>query len=311
MGTCLDFYIPGIDGPGGGGPTIFSKRLKSELKNQGLNFSKDSKNIINIITGQYEDKKNNLLRLDGLYLDSNNTIGDSDEMNKLIFKSYSKADHIIFQSVFSKLSYESFTKKNKPYQIIKNGVPETFFNDCKKIDKPRGFDKVIIASAQWRRHKRLEEIIQAFKDEKLKKIALVVLGLDKDSHGIRDTDNIFRVPLVGTDDLPQFYQMADAMIHIPWIDWCPNTVVEGLASRLPVLCSHNGGTKELVGKDGIILELEEDYKIGSKINLYNPPEINIKILIKGVLDILDMSKINTREDLKISRVAKSYKKLFK
>ena len=32
MGTCLDFYIPGINGPGGGGPIIFSKRLKSELE---------------------------------------------------------------------------------------------------------------------------------------------------------------------------------------------------------------------------------------------------------------------------------------
>lgn len=310
MGTCLDFYIPGINGPGGGGPIIFSKRLKSELEKQGLRFSQDGHNVINIITGEYEEGKNNILRLDGLYLDSNNTIGDSNEMNKLIFKSYDQADHIIFQSIFSKLCYESFTGKIKSNSIIANGVPEIFFED-KAISKPRGFDKVVIASAQWRRHKRLEEIIQAFKHEKLKRVALVILGLDSDSHGIRDVENIFRVPLVDTDDLPQFYQMADAMIHIPWIDWCPNTVVEGLASRLPVLCSHNGGTKELVGKDGIILKIEEDYEIGSRINLYNPPDINIETVVQGVLDILDMPKINTREDLKISNVANFYKRLFK
>ena len=36
-------------------------------------------------------------------------------------------------------------------------------------------------------------------------------------------------------------------------DWCPNMVVSALADRVPVICSNFGGTKELVRKNGIII----------------------------------------------------------
>jgi glycosyltransferase involved in cell wall biosynthesis len=101
------------------------------------------------------------------------------------------------------------------------------------------------------------------------------------------------------------------MVHLAWLDWCPNTVVEGLASGLPVLCSHNGGTKELVKDDGIILELEEDYVIGTELDLYTPPPISLDPLIKGILQILYMPKIKRRNDLKINDIALQYNTLFK
>lgn len=101
------------------------------------------------------------------------------------------------------------------------------------------------------------------------------------------------------------------MIHLAWLDWHPNSVVEGLASGLPVLCSHNGGTKELVREDGIIIKLEEDYKIGTKLNLYNPPKVDTSIIVNGVKSIIEMPKIKAREDLKIKNVAAKYQKVFK
>lgn len=300
-----NFYINNLQK--NGGPNIFCNRLKNELLNQEFLFQENSVNQISIIQGNTKSDCNNILRLDGLYLDSKNTVGDTDELNKPIYNSYKTFDQIVFQSEFSKICYESFFGECKKYKIIPNGVPDSFFAKKNPIPKPKGFDKVIIASAQWRRHKRLEEILQAFRSHKLQNIALVVLGCDQEFHD----RNIFSVNMVPPENLPSFYQMADGMIHIPWIDWCPNTVVEGLASGLPLLCSHNGGTKELVKENGIIIELEEDYQPGSRIDLYNPPKVNTETIIQSVLDLIQFPKTEIRQDLKISSVANSYKKLFK
>ena len=38
------------------------------------------------------------------------------------------------------------------------------------------YEKICVASASWRRHKRLEETIEAFKDSKLKNVLLIALG---------------------------------------------------------------------------------------------------------------------------------------
>ena len=78
-----------------------------------------------------------------------------------------------------------------------------------------------------------------------------------------------------------------------------------------MLCSHNGGTKELVKDDGIIIELEEDYKIGTRLDLYSPPKVDIEIIVKGIQDIIEMPLVTNRDDLKISNVALKYKQLLK
>ena len=301
-----DFYIDKYH-PSSKGPFIFAHRLKEDLERIGLKFNPDSQNRLSIITGNYKEDANNILRLDGLYLDSGNSRGKSKKLNKKIFRCYKKFDHIVFQSEFSKKCYEAFTGTKKENSIIYNGVPEYFFKECEPIDKPYGFDKVVIASSKWRRHKRIEEAIQAFKSPKLKNIALVILGGYKNI----DEPNIFSLPKIDPSKLPSYLQMADAMIHLSWLDWCPNSVVEGLASRLPVLCSHNGGTRELVRNDGVIINLEEDYEIGTEVTLYRPPKVDINIIIDGILELIEMPKINTREDLKISNTSLLYSKLFK
>lgn len=301
-----DFYIDKYD-PNSKGPFIFSSRLKEELEKQGLSFNLESINRLSIITGKYKKGYNNILRLDGLYLDSRNTRGNSDSLNRRIFKCHKIYDHIIYQSEFSKKCYEEFTGKERPSSVIYNGVPDYFFEKCEPIDKPLGFEKVVIASSKWRRHKRIEEAISAFSDPRLKDIALVILGGYKNVNA----KNIFSLPKIKPHDLPKYLQMADCMVHLSWLDWCPNSVVEGLACGLPVLCSHNGGTKELVKNDGVVIKIEDDYKIGEQVPLYKPPKVDIDTIVKGVLKLIEMPKIKTRHDLKISNTALLYSKLFK
>ncbi|UCG68771.1 MAG: glycosyltransferase [Thermoplasmata archaeon] len=64
---------------------------------------------------------------------------------------------------------------------------------------------------------------------------------------------------VPTEDLPKYLRGGDAFIHLSWFENCPNTTVEALTSGLPGLCTRNGGTKEIVRSNGIIIQCEEDY----------------------------------------------------
>lgn len=178
------------------------------------------------------------------------------------------------------------------------------------------FDKVVIASAKWRRHKRLEEVMEAFSSPELKNIALLVLDGQSYKPAIDytqsiDSQNIILFPKIAHDKLPEIYATADAMVHLSWLDWCPNTVVEGLSCGLPVLCSDNGGTKELVKNNGHIIKLEEKYEMGTTVDLYNPPNIDISLIIDGILQVLKIPKGFKRSDLSIKCVASHYLELLK
>mgnify|MGYP000285726849 FL=1 len=254
-----------------GGPGIFGGRLKKQFEKNGHKFVDPyvsgeipDKNISIIQGDRIAECRLNALRLDGLYFDSESL--NNDQMNSGIFKSFDQADHIVYQSQFSKDMYHSFYGRKDPSQesIIHNGLDqEEFLSNVKpvKLSDPvfSKYGKICVASASWRRHKRLEETIEAFKDPKLKNVLLIALGgmpYIKDKSSI--PDNVLLTPLLKPEQTAPIYCMADAMIHLAWLDWCPNTVVEGLSCGAPVLCSHNGGTKELVKDNGVVVQLEED-----------------------------------------------------
>ena len=98
-----DFFINNFSNTDG--PSIFSNRLKTELEKQNYIFDLNSKNRLSITTGEHKEGANNILRLDGLYLDSGNTLGDTDTLNQPIFECYNKFDRIVFQSEYAKKVY--------------------------------------------------------------------------------------------------------------------------------------------------------------------------------------------------------------
>ena len=105
--------------------------------------------------------------------------------------------------------------------------------------------------------------------------------------------------------MPQFLRGANAFIHLAWLDHCPNTVVEALCCGLPVLCTHNGGTKEIVRDNGIIIKCEEDYDF-KKIALYNPPECERETVAAGIEKILQWNKKIEAAYLRINHIASKY-----
>lgn len=299
------FFINRADARGGG-PEIFGSRLKESLISRGYSFSPDSDNNIAIIEGEYKEGKNNILRLDGLYLDGKSV--SSDKRNETILSCYREFDSIVFQSEFCKDVYEAAAGPHKNSTIINNGAPYAFspFGHSRHIEN---FEKVCIASASWRRHKRLEEMVEAFSSPKLKDIGLLVLGGASYMDSAKCPENVILLPSVPPDHLPNIYRSADAMIHLAWLDWCPNTVVEGLCCGLPVLCSSNGGTKELVKNNGVVIQIEKDYIPGDPASLYSPPKVDSDIIIEGVLSVLELEKHSGRSDLSIYKASELYDSL--
>ena len=252
MSHTKKFWINNVNDHGG--PNLFSTRLKNELQSRGFeylsfpaqptNLDGAEKRFVNLcaIAGPHWSNAYNVLRLDNLYFDSEDP--RCDRLNQPIFDCYNRFDHVVFQSEFSKKMYESFTGIKKDNSVILNGVTD-FFKHDPEVERPeilKRFRKVCITSAAWRRHKRLEELINVFKRPELYDVALVVLG-GAEYEGINPSDcppNVFLHRKVHHTNLPAYYNIADAMLFISWLDCCPNAVVESLACGIPVLCSHNG-----------------------------------------------------------------------
>lgn len=283
-----------------GGPGIFGLRLKNELRKLGwIHNSLLYDYNLAFISGEYRPGKVNILRLDGLYFDTENTVDDTDKLNTPIKRAYDEFDKIIFQSEFSqKMFLKHFGPTTHPHRIIYNGVPKSFSPVGPKYNYP--FEKTLLCSGKWRTHKRLKAIIDGFRE--LKNIGLAILGEDV---SIDTQENILVLGHISHQQLPFYLRGADAFIHLSWLDWCPNVVVEALACGLPVLCSHNGGTKELVRDSGIILELEDKYDF-ERVPLYKPPMPDPKLVARGMSEVLEWNKPIKRPDLCMDHVAGQY-----
>jgi glycosyltransferase involved in cell wall biosynthesis len=235
-----------------------------------------------------------ILRLDGIYVDKANTVGDSDELNEIIFKSITTANGLIFISNFSKeLVTKFYGQIKKPSTIIHNSVDINQFSPSGgNYRKKLGINansKVIITSAQWRRPKRLKETVIFFKkmvEHTGEDLKLIVLGKNPDY--VIDNNNIFYVGEVPFDDLPGWYRTGDIYIQLSWLEPCGNTQIEAIACGLPTLCTNRGGIRETIirSKGGIVSAADESFEF-KKIDIYNPPEPDYNILIKDMCNILE------------------------
>ena len=98
--------------------------------------------------------------------------------------------------------------------------------------------------------------------------------------------------------------MADCMIHLAWLDHCPNVVVEAISQDCPVVCSASGGTKELVGSGGFIVPETETYNF--ELTDYDDPyPLDLSCLRE--VNIQDLSVCKDHIDLQ--KTADQYEKI--
>lgn len=312
------------------GPKVFMNRLvNSFIKNKSFDIKSTllpnyDVGLFSVTKGSIYDKPY-FLRLDGLYIDKNNTLVDTETENRKILESINSARGLIYQSLYCKKIAESIfqNKIHKKFSIINNGVPLDIFNPNGKNfrDKLEIFkdSKVIITSAHWRRHKRLEEtikLINLLNQSGKQKYKLIVLGKTDLSKSYNENKDIIFAGEIKPNRLAEWYRSADLYVHLAWIEPAGNTQNEAMACGLPVVCCNNGGLRDTVinADGGIVSRADKDYEF-DLVDYYNPPEPDYKILMADILKIFQnlnyyKSKINYSK-IDINNVAKKYETFIK
>ncbi len=286
------------------GPNCFAKRLAITLGNLGhIVADPDDYDVALVFiepTDALNPRKPFVQRLDGIWFKPEQMAAG---MNRGIHAAYDAATHVVWQSEFDKkMSTKWFG--DRPGSIIPNGIeikPVTIRSEA-LIEFRTRFDKVFVCSANWHPQKRLRDNVELFRHVRATQhpnSCLIVLGNNPDYH-VADK-GIFYTGSIRHDLCAEVYATADWMIHLAWLDHCPNVVVEALAQGCPIICSSEGGTKELVGaKNGVIVPDEAAYDFGL-VDYDNPPRVPLNGLVLPS-EVLDLDA----DSVSIAKCAKAY-----
>tara|TARA_E500000331_G_scaffold356388_1_gene414607 strand:+ start:1663 stop:2577 length:915 start_codon:yes stop_codon:yes gene_type:complete len=299
----LKIYFDNVDFNSSTGPNTFGKRLALELVE---NFSveivgpNDNYDVFMcFIEPTHRPRSGSLFvqRLDGIWFKPE----QYESHNKLIKWAYDNSDCVVWQSDFDKKMTQKWWGE-KTGQVIHNGIKfKKAIPDPGFLKWRENYDKVFVCSASWHRQKRLKENIEFFQKNSSSNDALLVLGKNPD-HIVKDS-RIFYLGNQTHEACLSIYSQADWMIHLAWLDHCPNVVVEALSQGCSVICTDSGGTMEIVRGNGIVIPENNPYNF-ELTDYDNPYEIEIPIL--------DLEKNNLKCDyLQIKKSAENYYNVFR
>lgn len=314
-----------------GGPSTFMRRLRASIERQGLARTStflDPRVQINLFANIVRNpySRQYVFRVDGAYFDGAETSGSNETLNRPIYEGIEGACGVVIQSAFDLELVRSFGRLNRPYEIINNGTDLSLFcpdgSDMRTILGIGSNELVVLTAAKWRAHKRLDDVVEVFLEFSRGKsypCRLLILGdtagvsipADGWSSQLAQNAQITLAGHVQPDDLPAWYRTGDVFLYLSWLDHCPNAVVEAIACGLPVVCSNQGGTRELVemSNAGVVAEADSDFAF-ELVDLYHPPKPSCNVILEALQDVVHRldeyrSKID-RDPLDIDVVARRY-----
>jgi glycosyltransferase involved in cell wall biosynthesis len=168
------------------------------------------------------------------------------------------ADRVIYQSQFSKDACELFLGKTQAStSIIYNGVDEHHFTPATQKTLDRAL--CLITYAKFRRRDQIIPLIEAVKLLNPEDFIFDIYGsftpqLQEDIGSL--PANIFLRGKVAHQELPEVIRNAHIFLFSDQ-SACPNSVIEALASGLPVVAYNRGSIPELIktGYNGKVIDL--------------------------------------------------------
>lgn len=259
------------------GPNSFAKRLAMGLLESGhdLELNDGTNADVSIVFIEPSGRplaKKVIHRLDGIWFSPQ----EFETKNVNIKKLYHSADGVIWQSEFDKGMSIKWWGQPKSGKVILNGINAPIINKFQipALEQLRQqYEMLFVCSANWHPQKRLIDNINLYKHLRqfYSSAALIVLG----SNPIQVADpHIFYAGSQPHEVCLEIFAAANWMLHLAWLDHCPNTVVEALSQGTPVICSEQGGTKELVQDYGIVLKEVEKYNF-ELVDYNKPQHINV------------------------------------
>ncbi|KKN24733.1 hypothetical protein LCGC14_0891800 [marine sediment metagenome] len=272
----------------------FAMRLASAMKKKGIKITDKKPHVNLVFIKGVRLRCKNIFRLDGVWM--NNKINFR-KKNKKLVKMIKSCDGVIYQNDFCKQASDHFLGKFSSHKIIFNGAPLNLEGgDIYFHRKP-----YILTFCRWRPHKRLKETVKGFlRSELAEDYDLLVLGENPD-YVKKYSAVVYKGKI--TKELPSIIRGCEYVVHLAYIDWCPNSVVESLVCGKNILHANTGGTKDIVQNNGVkIADLEWDF---TPIELYKPPRLDKDELSKGFHHMFKLPKPQA-DYLNIDRVADQY-----
>lgn len=267
------------------GPNSFAQKLTKYMSMRGHTFelggtSSADAQLCFIESHQKLPTTNKLItRFDGIYF---NTLQDHKSQNENIKRTYEHSDGVIFQSNFNKELITRYFGEHPNSQVIHNGADVDLTNELYACNL-NAIEDVWCCASSWRPHKRLNENIEYFLEHSGPLDLMVVAGLGYENREVIHDEKIIYVGNLSNNNLISLYKRSKYFVHLAWLDHCPNVVVDARAAGCEIICSSTGGTKEIAGKNAVVIEEPEwDFK---PLNLYEPPKLNFDNKINNDWDI--------------------------
>ena len=254
-------------------------------------------------------KEKVVLRLDGIGIDDPNK--DSKVIKKEIICLISKCRFLIYQSEFSRNCFQDVYNSLPNGRVITNGaktLSKTDFHTKKLINylKNRFKGNFFTLAGRFTGRKRIKEVIDQFNESEIGN--LVVLSNVPEKLQYRN-NRIIYLGMLKPTTARHIIANSTALIHFDKYDWCPNLVVSAIRDKVPVICSNFGGTPEITGSNGLIIE--EFPKSLPKnlegINYVKESKFPSKIFKDCISNIYENGlKINFNKSFFIESAAKEY-----
>lgn len=244
-------------------------------------------------------------RVDGIWSKPQDFVAKNIPINDL----YRTADAVVFQSHFDQDFVTKHWGFSKCYTVIRNGIdaaPCTALTLAGLADIRGKYDKVFVASSNWHPQKRLRDNIRLFQHIRSNIVAnscLIVLGAHPDC-AVADKD-VFYAGSQPHGVVSQVMAMSNWMFHLAYLDHSPNSVIEALAQGTPVVCTNEGGTRELVDRFGVVLNEPEKFDY-EPTDYDDPPAIDVAQLTS----LPDKATLGRHADISIDTCANAYIELF-
>ncbi len=165
---------------------------------------------------------------------------------------YKKAKFVDANSLFlKKLTLKSFPKLK--ISVIKNGVNQKKFKPAKKpVNQP-----VVLCTSRFGARKGVKYLVKAIKRVKkeVSDVKLILIGRGEQETELKQitkdlglTENIVFKGQVNREQMAKTYQQASLFVLPSLAESLANSLLEAMASGLPVIGTNSGGNPELIDK---------------------------------------------------------------
>ena len=176
----------------------------------------------------------------------------TEELNRPLRQALLAADHVLYQSAFSKLSADKFLGQPRGgWEILANAVDVERFAPA---PKPPTDGPVLLLGGDQTQAYRLELALRTLRalHAQHPEARLLVTGrlVSDPAPLVAELGLEASVELLGEydqRDAPSVLRRAHVLLHTKMQDPCPTLVLEAMACGLPVAYAASGGTVELVG----------------------------------------------------------------